>query len=274
MAHLLKIGIVGCGAIGSSLAESINMDFQGHAKISSLFDLDPVKSLRLSRRLSLKRSTAVSSLKKLISRSDFVIECASARAVKDVAEAALKAGKDCMIMSAGGIALRFHELIVLADKHKAKIYIPSGAISGLDGLKASLWGGLKEVILTTRKNPVSFKGVPYVKEKGFALEGLKKDLVLFSGKAVDAVRFFPQNINVAAILSLAGLGIYNTKVRIIAVPGLKNNVHEIEIRSSAGRIFTRTENVIHPDNPKTSYLAVLSALACLKQVLDPVRIGT
>jgi aspartate dehydrogenase len=98
--------------------------------------------------------------------------------------------------------------------------------------------------------------------------------VLFSGKAKEAVKFFPQNINVAAVLSLAGIGSSKTKVKIIASSKVKRNIHEIEIESEAGRVFTRTENLIHPDNPKTSFLAVLSAASLLKQILSPLRIGT
>ncbi|MCM8781346.1 MAG: DUF108 domain-containing protein [Candidatus Omnitrophica bacterium] len=88
------------------------------------------------------------------------------------------------------------------------------------------------------------------------------------------MRFFPQNINVAATLSLAGIGSKNTIVRIIASPQTTRNIHQIEIESEAGRIVTRTENTVHPDNPKTSYLAVLSAVATLRDILESIRIGT
>jgi len=177
-------------------------------------------------------------------------------------------------MSVGGIVSHFRKLSSLAKKYNAKVYIPSGAISGIDALKAAKIGKIKKVILTTTKNPLSFKGVGYVEEKRIDLKRIKKDTVLFSGTAKDAVKYFPQNINVAAILSIAGLGEDKTEVKIIASPEINKNIHEIEIESEAARIFTRTENILHPDNPKTSYLAVLSAVATLKQILEPVRIGT
>jgi aspartate dehydrogenase len=110
--------------------------------------------------------------------------------------------------------------------------------------------------------------------KNFKLSGLKKDQVLFTGSAACAVKYFPQNINVAAVLGLAGIGAAKTRVRIIACPRVKKNIHEVLIESKAANIFTRTENVLHPQNPKTSYLAVLSAVATLKQILQPVKIGT
>lgn len=106
------------------------------------------------------------------------------------------------------------------------------------------------------------------------MDKIKKDTLLFFGNAKEAINFFPQNINVAGLLSIAGIGQNKTKVKIIASPKTKKNIHEVYIESKAARIFTRTENILHPDNPKTSYLAVLSAIATLKQILEPVKIGT
>lgn len=179
-----------------------------------------------------------------------------------------------LIMSVGGIAAHYKGLARLAGRKKARVFLPSGAISGVDALKAAKQGGIKEVTLTTRKNPNSFAGNIYLAQKGISLKNIREDLVLFAGSAQEAVKFFPQNINVAALLGLAGLGMKKTRVEIIASPSVRNNIHEIRIASAAGEIFSRTENVLHPDNPKTSYLAVLSAVASLRQVLDPVRVGT
>lgn len=268
----LKIGIVGCGAIGSSLAKFITRDFSRKAKLAALYDLDPQKALKLSKLTG--GPPVAGNLARLIRRSDLVIEAASKDHSFAIASQALKAGRDCMIMSAGGVIDKIKDLAGLADRHSAKVFIPSGAISGIDALKAARIAGLKQVTLTSSKNPASFAGVKYLEKKGIALQSIKKDKLLFSGSARQAVKFFPQNINVAAILSLTGMGAEKTKVRIVASPDLKNNLHEIEIVSCAGRIRTRTENVLHPDNPKTSFLAVLSAIAVLKQLVEPVRIGT
>jgi len=177
-------------------------------------------------------------------------------------------------MSAGGIIDHHKELSVLAAENKCRVFIPSGAICGIDGLKAAACGKINKVTLTTKKPPKAFLGIPYVLKKKIRLDNLNKETVLFQGDAYDAIRAFPQNINVAATLSLAGIGAQNTIVRIIACPDITQNMHEIEIDSDAGRIFSRSENLIHPDNPKTSYLAVLSAIATLKQILEPIKIGT
>lgn len=269
----LKIGIVGCGAIGSSLAKIITKRFLKQACVSALYDIDSRKAGELSRLISKKRRLAVVSLQELIKKSDLVIEAASAGVSWDITRQVLKQKRDIMIMSAGGVVAHMEELKALAGRYNSKVYIPSGAISGIDALKAANLGKIKQVTLTTFKNPVSFKEVRYIEEERIDLRRIKKDFVLFSGNAKDAVKYFPQNINVAAILSIAGIGQFKTKVTIIASPRVKRNIHEVRIVSDAGTIYTRTENILHPDNPKTSYLAFLSAVAVLKQILETVKIG-
>jgi aspartate dehydrogenase len=271
---ILKIGIVGCGAIGSSLAKTVSRDLTKAAKLAALYDLIQDKSEGLSLKLTGKKDLAVDSLESLIRKSDLVIEAAHANCSLNIARKALLKGKDAMIMSVGGVVDGFVSLTRTASLANARIYIPSGAIAGIDALKAAHLGKVRKVVLTTRKNPLSFKGVKYVQDKKIKLDKIKVDTVLFSGSARQAMKFFPQNVNVAGILSLAGIGANKTRVKIIASPSALRNIHEIEIESEAGKVFTRTENVLHPDNPKTSFLAVLSAVATLKQILEPSRVGT
>lgn len=270
----LKIGIVGCGAIGSSLARALVGDLAKKAALVSLYDIDISKARGLSRAVSKNDRLAAGRIERLIEKSQLVIECASSRSSFAIAKKVLTKGRDIMMMSIGGIVGKWPELSALAQKHNARVYLPSGAISGIDALKAAAQGKISKVILTTRKNPAAFRGVDYVEKKGIKPDHIKEDTLLFSGSAKDAVRFFPQNINVAAVLSIAGIGEDKTQVRIIASPETRQNIHEINIESEAGKIFTRTENILHPDNPKTSYLAVLSAVATLKGILEPVKIGT
>lgn len=274
MPKVLKVGIVGCGAIGSSLARAVARDFKQQAKLVALFDLQPEKSRKLSRRLSGGDGLVVRDIRRLIQRSELVIEAASAASSLSIAKEALSRGRDIMLMSIGGVINAFTRLNLLAAKNNCRIFLPSGAIAGIDALKAAKAAGIKSVVLTTRKNPAAFKNVRYVEAKGIKLDKIKGEKVLFYGSARQAVKNFPQNINVAAILSIAGIGQERTRVRIIASPEVKENVHEIEVVSRAGKVFTRTQNILHPDNPKTSYLAVLSAIATLKQIFTSVKIGT
>lgn len=269
----LKIGVVGCGAIGSSLAKEIVVGMRNSACLVALYDIRPEKSKSLSRQLIKNTKFCVANLETLIKKSDLVIESSCAQAAWEIARKSLSGGCKVMVMSVGGMVGHLDQLFVLAKKFNAQAYFPSGAISGIDALKAANIDGVQSVVLTTRKHPDAFKGVEYV-TKNFKLKGLKKDKVLFSGTAGQAVKYFPQNVNVAAVLGLAGIGMRKTKVRIIASPTVRKNIHEILIESKAARIFTRTENILHPQNPKTSYLAVLSAIATLKQILQPIKIGT
>ncbi|MBP7216847.1 MAG: DUF108 domain-containing protein [Candidatus Omnitrophica bacterium] len=271
---MLRIGIVGCGAIGTSLANIITKIFFREAKVVALFDLDRSKAQGLSRALTKKNSLAKSSLSSLLQSSQLIIEAASAHSSFQIAKHAVASGKDVMIMSVGGIAQHYRALYALAQKRKARIYIPSGAISGIDAVKACAESRITNVVLTTRKNPAAFKNVRYLERKNVQLDKIKKDTVLFYGPAKQAVKFFPQNINVAAVLSLAGVGLTKTKVRIIASPCLRSNIHEISVESAAGVVVTTTNNIVHPDNPKTSFLAVLSATAMLRRILSPVVIGS
>lgn len=273
MVKLLKIGIVGCGAIGSSLAKIVVSDFSDKAQLVSLYDIDIQKSYTLANKFNNQRLAALN-LEDLINRVDLVIEATKPESSFDIAKKTILACRDIIIMSVGGIIEHYKELEVLADEKNVRIFIPSGAICGIDGLKAAAYGKINKVTLTTKKSPKAFLGLPYILKKKIRLDNLKEDMILFEGDAYSAIRHFPQNINVAATLSIAGLGADNTVVRIIASPNTTKNIHEIEIESDSGRIFTRTENIVHPDNPKTSYLAVLSAVAILKCIFYPIRVGT
>jgi len=270
----LRIGIVGCGAIGGSLARSIVRDFAGQAELKALYDLAAGRAEELSKDLFLEKSTVVKNLDRLISKSDLIIEAASADDSLRITKRVLRRGKDILVLSVGGLIRGIKELSDMARRSGSKVYIPSGAIAGIDALKAASLKNIKSVTLTTRKNPRSLSGVEYLAKKGIDLAKIKSDRVIFSGAASRAIKLFPKNINVAAILGIAGIGYKKTRVRLIADPKAKRNIHEILIESESARITTRTENLLHPENPKTSYLAVLSGLASLKQILEPIKIGT
>ena len=274
MKKIMRIGIVGCGAIGSSLAAAVAKDFKGKARLTAVFDTDAAKADTLSRAQGRGAHLAVRDLSQLIARAELVIESASARSSWAIAKASLAKGRSVMIMSVGGVARHLPALRKLSERHRQKVYIPSGALAGIDALKAAREDRIRGVTLTTRKNPRAFTSVPYVMKKKIDLSALTRETLLFSGPAARAVTLFPQNINVAAILGLAGIGSRKTRVRIVADPSLQENLHEVEIRSRAGDIFTRTRNRVHPRNPKTSYLAVLAAVAMLRQIVSPVVIGT
>jgi aspartate dehydrogenase len=264
---------VGCGAIGTSLVKAIQRDFRATAHVRAVYDIDPAKARQLLVSVRLPPRYAVRSLDALIRTSDLVIECAQASSAHTIACRCLKARRDVMIMSAAGVLEHVSALRRRAITSQRRVYIPSGAIAGMDAVRAAREAGITRATLETRKPPGAFIGVAYARKNNFSPASCRRDTVLFQGPAHRAVKFFPQNINVAAVLSLAGSGARKTVVKIIASPTEKRNVHEVRIESRAGNIVTRVENVVHPDNPKTSFLAVSSALALLRRIVDPVTVG-
>jgi aspartate dehydrogenase len=269
---MVRIGIIGCGTIGSRIAGHIDRKFKGKAVLTALSDINPETAQRLA--VSLGQEPRILKADKLIKTVDLVIEAASAGCSAEIAKKALSSGKDVMIMSTGGLLKDYKDIFAMAEKKKARLYLPSGAICGLDGLKGAKYSKIRKVTLTTRKPPEGFKGAPYVIKNKIDLGSIKKDRVLFEGNAIKAMQGFPANINVAATLSLCGIGPKKTKVKIIASPSIKRNVHEVEAEGDFGKFIARTENEPSPGNPKTSYMAILSAIATLEGIMGKVKIGT
>lgn len=269
---MIKVGIIGCGTIGRELALACQKRFCEEVTLGALADAELSHVRKLQK--DLKPKPQICSVDALIRRSDLVIEAASKDVVYDIAKKTLSLGKDVMIMSVGGILGKEKELFKLAKTHRCCLYFPSGGVVGIDGLKAAGIGKIHRVLLTTRKPPQGFEDAPYVVKHNINLKNLKQEKLLFEGDATHAVRGFPKNINVSATLSLAGIGAKRTRVRIIAAPQMLVNVHEVYVVGDFGSFYTRTENFPSEQNPKTSRLAVLSAVATLERILKNVKIGT
>ncbi len=268
----MKIGILGCGAIGSGIAKSIPKQLKDHYQLSGLYDIDLNKTKSLEHSLQ-QGKLMRSSLADLINHCDLMVEAVNAVQTRPLIRKALIARKDVLAMSVGKL-LTAKDLFRLARTQKSSLLLPSGAIAGIDAIKAASLSQIKSIILSTRKPPISFENSTYVKEKGINLLSLKKEVILFEGNVETAVKYFPQNINVAATVALASLASEKLTIRIIISPRCTINSHEIEVSGDFGRIFTRTENIVCPDNPKTSYLAVLSAIQTLKQFSQTIQVGT
>ena len=254
----MNLGIIGCGAIGTDVAEAA--DDMDEIKKIYLFDKNPNASNKLDKKIKKSKKC---DLESLIKNSDIVFEGASQKAVQDYAEKILNAGKDLILMSVGSLfdEVFKNKLEKIARNKKCKIYIPSGAIFGIDGLLSASLGGLDDVTLVTTKPPSSLD------------KELDKRTVLFEGKARDAVKIFPKNINVAASVSLAGIGFDNTTVEIVADPVATRIHHKILAHGKFGRLRAEVENMPNPKNPKSSYMASLSAISTLKKIISPIQVG-
>lgn len=209
-------------------------------------------------------------------RPQVVLEAASHQAVREHLVALLDAGVSVVVLSAG--ALADDDLKSRAEHAAARsgalLYVPSGGIGGLDALKTACLGGVDEVSIRVAKPPAAWKGIAYVERLGVDLDRLQGAHTLFSGPAREGVPHFPQNVNIAAVLSLAGIGMDRTRLEVVADPALRLNTHTIRVSGSAGRMTVVLENVPSPENPKTSWLACYSALAALQSLASRVRYGS
>ena len=271
-----RVGLLGCGTIGSQLAMFVDSGKIANASLVALFDVSEGNLQSLKSKLRGKPKAYSDFGKFLDSGADIVVEAASQGAVRSFGMQTLKAGKDLMVMSVGAFAdgAFLSDLLKAAAKKGCRIYVPTGAIAGIDAIR-SVRHLLDSVTLTTIKNPKALAGAQFFETSKIRLDEIVKSTVVYEGVAAEAVRMFPANVNVAAVLSLAGIGVDKTRVRIVADPQATTNRHEIAAKGGFGEIRITVDNVPSPGNPKTSFLAVLSAIECLRSICDDgIRIGS
>ncbi|MDO5848934.1 MAG: aspartate dehydrogenase [Methanobrevibacter sp.] len=252
----MNVGIIGCGAIANIIVSHVIGD--NNINISHFFDNDVERAENLA---EIAGGVAVLNFEDMLSDVDLILECASPDSVKEYATIALENGIDMIIMSIGAMMDKdFYSLALkIAEENGAHIHLPSGAVVGLDGLKAVANFNLDEVRLVTRKSPKSLGKL------------IDNEEVLFEGKASEAVKEFPLNINVAATISLACNR--DIDVKIIVDPKVDRNVHELTVKGDFGEFKTTTMNYPCAANPKTSMLAALSAIKLLKSFNETITVG-
>ncbi|MFQ6106466.1 MAG: aspartate dehydrogenase [Thermoplasmata archaeon] len=267
----MKVNIIGCGTIGSELARALEqMEDIDVIYISDKKKEKARKLIQSSTRIRYQREP-----KDIMEKVDMVIEAASQDAARKYVPMALDRGKDVLVMSVGALVDdEFRaKCRLIAKKNKCKVYIPSGALAGIDGLAAASCGNIEEVLLITYKPPMAFKGVRYLEERQIDLDSIQRATIIFEGHARDAVRYFPRNINVAATVSLAGIGFEKTKVRLVADPSARRNTHRLLVKGEIGEIEVSCRNLPSPMNPKSSLLAALSAISAVKKAKGNVWVG-
>lgn len=254
----MRLGIIGCGAIGTDVAKAAD-EMEDITKIY-LFDKKPAAAEKLC---PLLKKASIKPVREFLKDVDVVFEAASQQAVVEYAGTVLEAKKDIIIMSIGSLfddSLR-KNLEKIARVNHRKIYLPSGAVCGIDGVLAANVERLDSVTLVTTKPPASLG------------KTVEERTIVFKGTARQAVKQFPRNINVAACLSLAGVGFDDTKVQIVADPVETRISHKILAHGRFGRLRAEVENMPNPNNPQSSYMASLSAIATLRRVLNPLQIA-
>ncbi|CAI8015460.1 L-aspartate dehydrogenase 3 [Geodia barretti] len=263
------IGIVGCGSIGRALLRAGDTGQFG-APIAGVASRTAETALEFLQ--TLDSPPPYLELGELVGSSSLLIETAGGHVVPQLAVAAFGAGKDLMVISIGAL-LEHPEVIDWARATGCRLYAPSGAIAGLDGIKSACQGHVDRVEMVSRKPIAALEGAPYLIENEIPIDGLTEAREVFCGSARDACRGFPSNLNVSAAVSLAGIGPDRTTVCIVADPALARNCHDITVEGEFGLLQVHIEN-IPSENPKTGRLTAMSIIRSVRDVFDPVRIGT
>ncbi len=271
MFSLVNICVIGCGAIGSTIAKAIGT----MPEIDTVYLTDRSQECATRLQRSIPKIKVVPDIVPILQDVRLVIEAAGQEAARYYAPLALSAGVDVLVMSVGVFQDEEFQkdAFRLAKRKGAKVFVPSGAIGGIDALCAANIENIDEVTLTTTKPPSAFGAVPYLESKGIIASEIRERTELFNGTAREAVKHFPQNINVAATISLAGIGFEKTRIRIVCDPAVQTNEHHLKARGKFGELDVVTRNMPSPRNPKTSYLAALSAISAIKKIAGSSWIG-
>ncbi len=266
----LRVAVGGFGAIGAAVARALDQGIEG-LSLAAVSARDREAAAR--RMAGFGREVPVLPLRELAGMADVVVDCAPAGVFDEVAWPAVEAGRTLVTVSVGALLPRM-ELVERARATGARIVVPSGALLGLDAVRAAAEGAIREVRMVTRKPPASLAGAPYLEERGIRLEGLTEPVRVFEGSAREGARGFPANVNVAAALSLAGIGPDRTRLEIWADPALTRNTHRIVVEADSARFEMAIENVPSEENPRTGKITALSVIATLRGLMAPLRVGS
>jgi aspartate dehydrogenase len=264
-----EVGVAGLGVIGRAVCRALDAGIPGlHLAGGLARDRARAEAFLAG----LASGPPFLQLDDLVAASDIVVEASTQAHLEAIAPKALGAGRDLVVLSCGGLLGR-HDWLALAEAKGCRILIPSGAIGGLDAVKGACVGAVTSVTMETRKPPRALAGAPWIARHAIDLDGIAAETLIFEGRAVEACRAFPANVNVLAALSLAGIGPEQTRIRIYAVPGLERNTHRVTVEGEFGRLRVEIENV-PSENPRTGRLSSLSTIALLRDLGATLRVGT
>ena len=267
----MKVGIAGLGAIGKVVAKALDDGRIEDLELVGVTARDAAKAaLSLE---SFHHRVPVLTAQELADAAEIIVECVPKAAFLEAAAPAIAAGRTLVTVS-GAALLEHPEIVAEARRTGARIVLATGALLGLDAVRAAAEGEIREVRMITRKPPRALAGAPYLVAHGISLEGLTGPLKVFEGSAREGAAGFPANVNVAAALGLAGIGPDATRLEIWADPALERNTHEIVLDADSARLFMRIENVPSAENPGTGRITALSVIAALRALAAPLRVGT
>ncbi len=265
----LKVGIAGLGAVGLGVARRLDVGIPGLV-LAAVAVRDRDKARRnlpgIGERIPIVATEA------LADTCGIVVECLPSQLFRPLALSVIERGKIFMPLSVGQL-LQNWDLVERAKASGARILAPTGALLGLDAVRAAAEGTIHSVTMITRKPPSGLEGAPYLVERDISLKDLKAPVKIFNGSARDGARGFPANVNVAAALSLAGIGPDKTRLEIWADPALTRNTHRIEVDADTARFSMAIEG-IPSENPRTGRIVPLSVIAALRGLVAEIKVGT
>src|SRR5499427_8396891 len=265
----LQIGIAGLGAVGLAVARRLEEGIPGLV-LAAIAVRDRDKARRNLPGAGERVPIVVAEA--LAETCDIVIECLPPQLFRGVALSVIDGGKIFMPLSVGQL-LENWDLVERAKKTGARILAPTGALLGLDAVRAAAEGTIHSVTMVTRKPPSGLEGAPYLVDRGISLKDLKAPAKIFDGSAREVARGFPANVNVAAALSLAGIGPDKTRLEIWADPALSRHTHRIEVDADTAR-FSGAIKDIASENPRTGRIVLLSGNTAHRALLTEVNVGT
>lgn len=266
----IKVALCGLGAVGMPVAKWLDSGVDGLELVAlSAGDLDRAKD-RVS---GFNAPPPVLPYDQLPDLADIVVECAPPEIFADLGEMTLRAGKIFMPLSITSLLPRM-DLLELAKKHNTRIVVPTGAIVGLDAVRAASYGEIYSVVMKTRKPPKSLRDAKFVVEQGYDLDALTEPMMLYSGTVAEAASMFPANVNIAVALAFAGIGPEKTKYEIWADPGVDRNSHTVAVDADSTRFEISIAGVPTEETPGTGKLTPLSVMATLEGLVTPFRVGT
>lgn len=268
---MIKVGICGLGAVGLRVAQALDTGEIPGMALSAVAASSPESAA--SKTAGLTTRPAACTAEELATHADVVVEGAPKPVFLPLARSAIDAGKVFMPLSCAQL-LEHAELIDRAEETGARIIVPTGAIIGLDTIRAMAVGKIHEVTLETRKPPRGLAGAPHLVENEISVDGLTEAKQVFKGTAREAAIGFPANVNVAAALSLAGIGADQTMVEVWADPGVDRNHQSVRVRSDSGEAEMQIRNIPSEENPRTGKITALSTIACLQRMTAPMVAGT
>jgi aspartate dehydrogenase len=266
----LRVGLAGLGAVGLEVARRLIDGAVPGLTLAAVAVRDADKARRnlpqIGDMIALRTPTA------LAEDCDVVVECLPPAFFREVAIAAIDRGRIFMPLSVAQL-LDNWDLIERAKQKHARILPPTGALLGLDAVRAVAEGEIHSIKMITRKPPGGLEGAPYLVEHKISVANLKTPLKVFDGTAREGARGFPTNVNVAAALSLAGIGPDRTKLEIWADPSLTRNTHRIEVDADVAR-FTMSIEGVPSENPRTGRIVPLSTIAALRALVSEIKVGS